>query len=171
MHAIGLRCLVACISGGHILGIIPVSIKTCRRSVAHEVFVSQVEIVDESPGDVVGMKAIIILVKGDFAYGYARYESGVHRLVRISPFDQAGARHTSFASVRVSPHFEEDDQELSVELRPADLKITTMRSQGAGKQSIHGTELLNLRLSRRPKCEQDGIRWYLLPSSKRISIY
>lgn len=78
-----------------------------------------------------GVKSTTLLVEGPYAYGYAQYESGVHRLVRISPFDQAGARHTSFASVRVSPHFD-DDGDIGIEIKPADLKITTMRSQGAG---------------------------------------
>lgn len=90
------------------------------------------ETVEESPGDVAGIKSTTLLVKGLYAYGYAQYESGVHRLVRISPFDQAGARHTSFASVRVSPHFQDNADVTGVNLDPNDLKITTMRSQGAG---------------------------------------
>lgn len=90
------------------------------------------DIVDETPGDVAGIKATTLLVNGLYAYGYAQYETGVHRLVRISPFDQAGARHTSFASVRVSPYFGEEEPDIGIEVDPADLKITTMRSQGAG---------------------------------------
>ena len=91
-----------------------------------------VEIVDEVPGDVAGHKSVTLLVTGAYVYGYTQYESGVHRLVRVSPFDQAGARHTSFASVRVSPHFD-DTQDIGITINPNDLKITTMRSQGAGE--------------------------------------
>ncbi len=95
-----------------------------------------VEVVEESPGDVAGIKSTTLFVNGLYAYGYAQYETGVHRLVRISPFDQARARHTSFASVRVSPHFEEDSEITGMELNPGDLRITTMRSQGAGAKLI-----------------------------------
>jgi peptide chain release factor 2 len=91
-----------------------------------------VEVVDETPGDVVGIKSTTLLLNGPYAYGYARYESGVHRLVRMSPFDSNGARHTSFASVRVTPHFEDNSQDTGIVISPSDLKITTMRSQGAG---------------------------------------
>ena len=91
-----------------------------------------VDVVDESLGDVAGVKSTTLLINGPFAYGYAQYESGVHRLVRTSPFDAKGARHTSFAGVRVTPHFEDDAQGPDIELNPSDLQITTMRSQGAG---------------------------------------
>lgn len=94
------------------------------------------EVVDESPGDVAGTKSTTLLICGAYVYGYAQYETGVHRLVRTSPFDANGARHTSFASVRVTPHFEEDSQDTGIEINPADLKITTMRSQGAGMSSL-----------------------------------
>ena len=90
------------------------------------------EVIDEAPGDVAGIKSSTLLVNGPYAYGYAQYESGVHRLVRNSPFDSTGARHTSFASVRVTPHFEEDSQDTGITVNPSDLEITTMRSQGAG---------------------------------------
>ena len=89
----------------------------------------------ESLGDVAGIKSTTLLIEGPYAYGYAQYETGVHRLVRISPFDNAGARHTSFASVRVSVHFDENDQDTGIEIKPDDLRITTMRSQGAGEHS------------------------------------
>lgn len=87
----------------------------------------------ESSGDVAGIKSTTLLIEGPYAYGYTQYETGVHRLVRISPFDNAGARHTSFASVRVSVHFDDNAQDIGIEIKPNDLKITTMRSQGAGK--------------------------------------
>lgn len=100
------------------------------------------EVVEESPGDVAGINSTTLLVNGPYAYGYAQFETGVHRLVRFSPFDQAHARHTSFASVRVSPHFEENAEVAGVELNPSDLKITTMRSQGAGTRLIPATVYL-----------------------------
>lgn len=96
--------------------------------------------VDESLGDVAGIKSTTLLVTGPYAYGYAQYETGVHRLVRVSPFDSAGARHTSFASVRVSPYFDENSDDVGIELNVSDLKITTMRSQGAGGQHVNKTE-------------------------------
>lgn len=92
-----------------------------------------VEVVEESPGDTTGIKATTLLLRGQYAYGYMQFETGVHRLVRNSPFDASGARHTSFASVRVSPHFEGNTDGTEIELNPSDLKITTMRSQGAGR--------------------------------------
>lgn len=76
-------------------------------------------------------------VKGDYAFGYLKGEAGVHRLVRISPFDASGRRHTSFASVYVSPIIEDD---IEVDIRPEDLRIDTYRSQGAGGQHVNKTE-------------------------------
>lgn len=104
--------------------------------------------VDETLGEVAGIKHRTLRVAGTYAYGYAQFESGIHRLVRMSPFDAAGQRHTSFASVQVSPYFGDADEETSgggdakglVEINPADLKIQTMRSSGAGGQHVNKTE-------------------------------
>ncbi|EMD39055.1 hypothetical protein CERSUDRAFT_151948 [Gelatoporia subvermispora B] len=98
-----------------------------------------VQIIDETPGDAAGIKSTTMLIEGPYAYGYAQYETGVHRLVRLSPFDKSNARHTSFASVRVSPCLDEDSN-VDIEINPADLRITTMRSQGAGGQHVNKTE-------------------------------
>lgn len=98
----------------------------------------QVEILDLLPGDEAGVKSATILVRGKNAYGYLKAERGVHRLVRISPFDAAKRRHTSFASLDVLPEVSEEDQELVI---PAeDLKIDTYRSSGAGGQHVNTTD-------------------------------
>ncbi|NHM28854.1 peptide chain release factor 2 [Desulfofundulus sp. TPOSR] len=97
----------------------------------------RVTIMDMLPGDEAGIKSVTFSVAGPNAYGYLRAEKGVHRLVRISPFDAAGRRHTSFASVDVLPEVEEDVQ---LEIRPEDLKIDTFRSSGAGGQHVNKTE-------------------------------
>ena len=95
------------------------------------------EVLDYQDGDEAGLKSCSVLIKGDLAYGYLKGESGVHRLVRISPFDSAGRRHTSFASVEVSPEF---NDEIDIVIEEKDLEIDTMRSSGAGGQHINKTD-------------------------------
>ncbi|MFW6303291.1 MAG: peptide chain release factor 2 [Candidatus Sumerlaeota bacterium] len=89
------------------------------------------------PGDEAGVKGVTILVKGDFAFGYLKSEIGVHRLVRISPFDSASRRHTSFASVFVTPEIEDD---IDIEISDDDLRVDTYRSSGAGGQHVNKTD-------------------------------
>ncbi len=96
-----------------------------------------VKLVDWLDGDEAGIKSATILVEGPNAYGYLKSEHGVHRLVRISPFDASGRRHTSFASCEVTPEIEDD---TSIELRDEDLEITAHRSSGAGGQHINKTD-------------------------------
>lgn len=83
------------------------------------------------------MKSAVITIEGENAYGYLKSESGVHRLVRISPFDAAGRRHTSFAALEVTPEISDD---VDVDIRPEDLKVDTYRSSGAGGQHVNKTE-------------------------------
>ena len=97
----------------------------------------QCEVVDSSPGDVAGMKSATLEIRGDYAYGWLRTEIGVHRLVRKSPFDSGNRRHTSFASVFVSPEIDDD---ITIELNPADIKMDVYRSSGAGGQHVNKTE-------------------------------
>ncbi|MFN4307317.1 peptide chain release factor 2 [Sulfurihydrogenibium azorense] len=97
----------------------------------------QVEIVDYQPDDVAGIKSATIIIKGPFAYGYLKGEQGVHRLVRISPFDANKRRHTSFAAVSVIP---EIDEEIKVEINEEDLRIDTFRASGAGGQHVNKTD-------------------------------
>jgi peptide chain release factor 2 len=97
----------------------------------------KVEVLEESEGDVAGLKSASLKISGDYAYGYLRTESGVHRLVRKSPFDSGNRRHTSFASVSVFP---EVDDSIEVEINPADLRIDTYRASGAGGQHINKTD-------------------------------
>jgi peptide chain release factor 2 len=97
----------------------------------------QVEVLEESEGDVAGIKSASLKVSGDYAYGTLRTESGVHRLVRKSPFDSNARRHTSFASVSVFP---EVDDSIEVDINPADLRIDTYRASGAGGQHINKTD-------------------------------
>ena len=95
------------------------------------------EVIDANPGEVAGMKSATVEVKGEYAYGWLRTETGVHRLVRKSPFDSGNRRHTSFASVFVSP---EVDDDIEIEINPADLKTDVYRSSGAGGQHVNKTE-------------------------------
>lgn len=97
----------------------------------------KVEVLEETEGDVAGIKGASIKVSGEYAYGYMRTESGVHRLVRKSPFDSGNRRHTSFASVSVFP---EVDDSIDVTINPADLRIDTYRASGAGGQHINKTD-------------------------------
>jgi len=96
----------------------------------------QAEVLDVSPGDEAGLKSATVEIKGDYAYGYLRSEHGVHRLVRLSPFDADHARHTSFALVEVMPEAEED---VDVQIPPEDLRIDTFRSSGPGGQHMQKT--------------------------------
>ncbi len=95
------------------------------------------EVLDYQDGDEAGIKSCSVLIKGDLAYGYLKGETGVHRLVRISPFDASGRRHTSFASVEVIPQY---NDEIKIEIEDKDLEIDTMRSSGAGGQHINKTD-------------------------------
>ena len=95
------------------------------------------EVIDSNPGEVAGMKSATVEIKGEYAYGWLRTETGVHRLVRKSPFDSGNRRHTSFASVFVSP---EVDDDIKVDLNPADISMDVYRSSGAGGQHVNKTE-------------------------------
>jgi peptide chain release factor 2 len=95
------------------------------------------EIIDQSDGEVAGIKGATVSMTGDYAYGWLRTETGVHRLVRKSPFDSGNRRHTSFASVFVSP---EVDDDIDIEINPADLRTDVYRSSGAGGQHVNKTE-------------------------------
>ena len=96
-----------------------------------------VDVLEESAGDVAGIKSAALKISGDYAFGYLRSETGVHRLVRKSPFDSGNRRHTSFASVFVYP---EVDDSIQIEINPADLRIDTFRASGAGGQHINKTD-------------------------------
>jgi peptide chain release factor 2 len=95
------------------------------------------ELLEQSDGETAGIKSATLKISGEYAYGYLRTETGVHRLVRKSPFDSSGGRHTSFASVFVYP---EVDDSIEVDINPADLRIDTFRASGAGGQHINKTD-------------------------------
>lgn len=97
----------------------------------------KVEVLDYLDGEEAGIKSVTLLIKGHNAYGYLKAEKGVHRLVRISPFDASGRRHTSFASVDVIPEIDDD---IEVEIRPEELRIDVFRSSGAGGQHVNTTD-------------------------------
>ncbi|MBO8176136.1 peptide chain release factor 2 [Aeribacillus pallidus] len=97
----------------------------------------KVETLDYLPGEEAGIKSVTLLIKGHNAYGYLKAEKGVHRLVRISPFDASGRRHTSFVSCEVMPEFNE---EIEIEVRAEDIKVDTYRSSGAGGQHVNTTD-------------------------------
>ena len=97
----------------------------------------KVELLSMQPGEEVGIKSVMLKVSGLYAYGYLKHEKGVHRLVRISPFDSNKRRHTSFASVEIVP---EINEEINIEIKDSDLKIDVYRSSGAGGQSVNTTD-------------------------------
>ena len=94
-------------------------------------------IIDYQDGDEAGIKSVSMIVKGPYAYGYLKHEKGVHRLVRLSPFDSNNRRHTSFASVEITP---EIDKDINIEIEEKDLKIDVYRSTGAGGQGVNTTD-------------------------------
>ena len=96
----------------------------------------QTDILDYLPGDEAGVKGVTVLIKGHYAYGYLRSEMGIHRLVRISPFDAGGRRHTSFASVFIFPEL---DENIDIDINEKDLRIDTYRASGAGGQHVNKT--------------------------------
>ncbi len=97
----------------------------------------KITVLDHQPGDSAGIKSVTAIVSGNFAYGYLKSEIGIHRLVRISPFDSANRRHTSFASIFVSP---EIDDNIEINIEDKDIKIDVYRSGGAGGQSVNTTD-------------------------------
>jgi peptide chain release factor 2 len=97
----------------------------------------ETELVDYQPGEEAGIKSVTFMVRGDYAYGYLKSEHGVHRLVRISPFDANKRRHTSFASVYIYPDIDED---IEIEINDKDLRVDTYRSSGAGGQHVNVTD-------------------------------
>jgi peptide chain release factor 2 len=129
-----------------------------------------VEVVEKQEGEEAGIKGVTFLVSGDHPYGYMKAESGVHRLVRISPFDANKRRHTSFASVFVSPEIDDDVQ---IQINESDLKIDTLRSGGAGGQHVNKVESA-VRITHERNCTswkcangRKRLRWRISP--KRTS--
>ena len=104
-----------------------------RWAVSHEFNLKELDYLD---GDEAGLKSVTFLVEGEYAYGYLKSEKGVHRLVRISPFDAGGRRHTSFASIEVLPEISED---IEIDINPDDLRVDTYRASGAGGQHVNKT--------------------------------
>lgn len=113
----------------------------------------KVSLLDSTDGEGGGIKSCTLLIEGDYAYGYLKAENGVHRLVRISPFDSNARRHTSFASVFA---WAEVDDDIKIEVNPADLKVETFRSSGAGGQHVNKTD--------------SAVRMYHLPSGIIVSV-
>lgn len=116
----------------------------------------KIEVLEETDGDVAGLKSASLKINGDYAYGFLRTETGVHRLVRKSPFDSNNRRHTSFASIFVYP---EVDDSIEIEINPADLRVDTFRASGAGGQHINKTDSA-IRLTHMPtgivvQCQND----------------
>ena len=101
----------------------------------------KVKSLDLQPGDVAGIKSATLLIEGINAYGYLKTERGVHRLVRISPFDSSGRRHTSFASLDVTP---EVDDSVEIEINPDDIRVDTYRASGAGGQHVNKEVAMNM---------------------------
>ena len=95
------------------------------------------EVIDEQEGEEAGIKSIVYIVKGAYAYGYLKNEKGVHRLVRLSPFDSNNRRHTSFAAVDVIPEFDDD---IDIEIKDSDVRIDVYRRSGAGGQGVNTTD-------------------------------
>ncbi len=93
--------------------------------------------IDQVDGEVAGIKSVTLKFSGSYAYGYTKAEKGVHRLVRISPFDSSNRRHTSFASVDVTPEIRDD---IEIEIKPGDIRVDTFRSSGAGGQHVNVTD-------------------------------